>query len=94
MTQINRDELIEKIAKAIHSENMNVGATWEKVKVKTQFLNQAEAALKAIGGYLPSGGGYYIATNLPRQIEPREAVFVGINEAELYTQFKNICEGK
>ena len=42
------EEMVERVAKAIHSQNSNSGAIWDEVKIKTQFINQAKAAIKAM----------------------------------------------
>jgi hypothetical protein len=92
---LNREELIEKCVKA--HEDVFVSMGWSPAKSDDANLASKlamEAVLKAIGEYLPTGGGHYIASNPSHEIEPREAIFIPLNEAELYTQFKNICEGK
>lgn len=40
-------DMIDRVAEAIHKNNGNNGAKWREVAVKTQFIEQALAAIEA-----------------------------------------------
>jgi hypothetical protein len=96
MAQLNRDELIEKIARtlaevhhhdisnAINKTEGYVEDHWE------EFIYPAEQVLKALGEYLPDVIEYH------NQIYKDSAIRFecGSTAYDLYTQLKNMCEGK
>lgn len=103
---MNREELMEKIARAIYD---NSQPYTDDAKKKIEFgdyntilwdelYEQAEAVLKAIGEYLPSGRERPTVVekfNPPLQDGTFEQVSrFPDNRQALYTQFKNACEGK
>ena len=92
MTQINRDELIKKIAKAIHKKRNGVfseNLLRNDPRIIEAYQQDAEAALKAIGDYLPP-----VKHGYPHKYDSWEAMEAGLHNEQVLSQFKNICEGK
>lgn len=102
MTQLDKNKLIEAMAKAICEAVLNdVGEInkWgeQPEAYKIEWRAEAKAALGAFLAELQDGKGYYKAgevmlgySHLPPESRPREAVFVGVNEAELWKELKNL----
>lgn len=97
MKDIARKELIETAAKAmLRYNNFSEGCarlgTFEEVWEisKHHWLEMAEAALKAIGWYLPD----VITRHEELYGDRAYKIECGSTAYDLYTKFKNICEGK
>ena len=78
-------DMIDRVAEAIHKNNGNNGAKWREVAVKTQFIEQALAAIEA--------------SQLPEQLEAatkREAALVDLIQEirdDLYMRGENDSDG-
>lgn len=73
----------------------DIDANAEVKKLRAKFI--ADAALDALIGYLPGGGGVYVSEPIHTNPDgsfspssPMKAVFKGLNEAELYKQLLSL----